>query len=130
MSVLVVLLVRIFPRSDWIRWECGPKWGKIRTRKTPIIETLYAGTSKDFFVRFFEFDLPYVQFLFPCQIWIYFRGVFRTERSILQEHWVKYRNSTPGNLVDRHSFCIVSSDFPETMQKLYLSTKFSHQQIR
>ena len=30
-SVFGVILVRIFPHSDWIRTECG----KMRTRKTP-----------------------------------------------------------------------------------------------
>ena len=34
-----------------------------------------------------------------------------------------------GNL-DRHSFRRVSGDSPETVQKLYLSTKFPHQEIR
>ena len=36
--------------------------------KTLNIDTLYAATSKDLFVRFFEFDLPYIQFFFACQI--------------------------------------------------------------
>ena len=35
-----------------------------------------------------------------------------------------------GNFVERHSFCIVSGESPETMRKLCLSTKFSHQEIR
>ena len=33
-----------------------------------------------------------------------------------------------GNL-DRHSFRRVSGDSPETVQKLYLSTKFPHQEL-
>ena len=36
--------------------------------KTLNIDTLYAATIKDLFVRFFEFDLPYIQFFFACQI--------------------------------------------------------------
>ena len=35
-----------------------------------------------------------------------------------------------GNFVERYSFCRVSGDSPETMRKLCLSTKFSHQEIR
>ena len=35
-----------------------------------------------------------------------------------------------GNFAARHSFRIVSEDLPETMRKLYLSTKFPHQKIR
>ena len=35
-----------------------------------------------------------------------------------------------GNFVERNSFRIVSGDSPETMWKLCLSTKFSHQEIR
>ena len=33
------------------------------------------------------------------------------------------------NFVGRHSFRIVSGDSPETMRKLCLPTKFSHQEI-
>ena len=36
--------------------------------KTLNIDTLYAATIKYLFVRFFEFDLPYIQFFFACQI--------------------------------------------------------------
>ena len=35
-----------------------------------------------------------------------------------------------GNFVVKHSFRIVSGESPETMRKLCLSTKFSHQEIR
>ena len=35
-----------------------------------------------------------------------------------------------GNLVERYSFCKVLGDSAETMRKLCLSTKFSHQEIR
>ena len=49
-------------------------------------------------------------------------------------HCVKYWNLTLtswcGNFLERHVFCIVSGDSPETMQKLCLSTKFPHQEIR
>ena len=34
------------------------------------------------------------------------------------------------NFVKRNSFCMVSGDSPETMRKLFLSTKFPHQEIR
>ena len=34
------------------------------------------------------------------------------------------------NFVETHSYRIVSEDSPETMRKLCLSTKFSHQEIR
>ena len=49
-------------------------------------------------------------------------------------HSVKYRNfnliSWCGNFVEMHSFRRVSGDSPETLRKLYLSTKFPHQEIR
>ena len=32
--------------------------------------------------------------------------------------------------MERHSFCMVSCELPKTMRKLYLSTKFPHQEIR
>ena len=35
-----------------------------------------------------------------------------------------------GNFVERCSFRLVSGDLPETLRKLCLSTKFSHQEIR
>ena len=35
-----------------------------------------------------------------------------------------------GNFVERHSFRRVSGDSPEPLQKLCLSTKFTHQEIR
>ena len=41
-----------------------------------------------------------------------------------------YLISWCGNFVERHIFCIVSGEFPKTMRKLCLSTKFSHQEIR
>ena len=34
------------------------------------------------------------------------------------------------HFVESHSFCIVSGDLPKTMRKLYLSTKFSNQEMR
>ena len=43
----------------------------------------------------------------------------------------KYRNFTwCGNFAERHSFCIVSGDSPETIRKMCLSAKFPHQEIR
>ena len=38
--------------------------------------------------------------------------------------------SSCGNFVERESFRIISGESPKTMQKLYLSTKFPHQEIR
>ena len=35
-----------------------------------------------------------------------------------------------GTFVERHSFCIVSANSPESMRKLCLSRKFPHQEIR
>ena len=35
-----------------------------------------------------------------------------------------------GNFVQRHSFRIVSGESPETLRKLWLSTKFPHHKIR
>ena len=34
------------------------------------------------------------------------------------------------NFVERHSFRIVSGEMPETMRKLCLSAKLTHQQVR
>ena len=49
---------------------------------------------------------------------------------VVQIHYEKYRNfnliSWCGNFTERHSFCIVSGDSPETLRKLYLSAKFPH----
>ena len=55
----------------------------------------------------------------------WYHSIF-TLRKIPQFHL----NSWCGNYVKRHSFCIVSGDWSETTQKLCLSTKFSHQEIR
>ena len=41
-----------------------------------------------------------------------------------------YLISWCGSFVERHSFHIVSSNLPETMWKLCLSTKFPHQEIK
>ena len=53
---------------------------------------------------------------------------------LIAQHCEKYRNfhliSWCGDFVERHSFCIVSGDLPETMRKLCLSTTFPHQEIR
>ena len=35
-----------------------------------------------------------------------------------------------GNFLERHTFCIVLGESPETIRKLCLSTKFLHQEIR
>ena len=41
MSVFGVILVRIFPYSDWIRRDTQSANGKIRTRITPNTDTFY-----------------------------------------------------------------------------------------
>ena len=43
----------------------------------------------------------------------------------------EHRNKMVSNtFLERHSFHIVSGGLPETMRKLYLSTKLSQQEIR
>ena len=53
-------------------------------------------------------------------------GFYLSLRKILWFHLIFWC----GNFVERHSFLIVPGDWPETMRKLCLSTKFSHQEIR
>ena len=59
-----------------------------------------------------------------CFIWMV--NHFRTLRKMSQFHLFSWC----GNLMQRHSVCRVSGDSPETMWKLYLSTKFPLQEIR
>ena len=48
-SVFWVFLVRIFPHSDWIRRDAKSECGKIRTRKTPNMDTFHAVEMLKFF---------------------------------------------------------------------------------
>ena len=81
-----------------------------------------------------------------CMFAVNFRGVFGTLFSIFDETFsdnnyvifaensaknaVISPNCMCGNVVERHSFRIISGDSSKTMRKLYLSTKFPQQEIR
>ena len=45
--VFGVVLVRIFPHSDWIQRDAESKCGKVRTRITPNTDTFYAAQLSD-----------------------------------------------------------------------------------
>ena len=56
-SVFGVILVRIFPHSDWIRrdteyFSIQSKWGKMQTRITPNTNTFYAVPGEKMFSSF------------------------------------------------------------------------------
>ena len=77
-----------------------------------------------------------IQHLLPRKTYIYlvlsksllYALIFgrNTLPKILQFHLISWW----GSFLERHSFCKISDEFPETIWKLCLSTKFSHCKIR